>query len=66
MPPPAPCFSWNELNADNAMVRFGLESEEGAPAFLPAFDRGPTPEEVFEKYGQLVSEKQRRELSGRA
>src|ERR671916_633888 len=33
MIPPAPYFSSNELNANNAMVRFGLESEEDAPAF---------------------------------
>ena len=60
MLPPAPCFSSNELNANNAMVRFGLESEEVLPLFVSAFDRGRAPEEVFENYGQLVSQKQRR------
>jgi hypothetical protein len=57
MIPPAPCFSSNELNANNAMVRFGLESEEDAPAFRIRIYPGSGPEEVFEKYGQLVSQK---------
>ena len=60
MLPPAPCFSCNELNADNAMVRFGLKARRMLPLFVPAFNRGPAPEEVFEKYGELVSQKYRR------